>query len=67
MSFLAYWTESHDDFLLLGRRLNQLSIVNSAKHSSQTYRRAGQARKDIAFLVIALHPGHEKDLTSAVT
>ena len=42
MSFLAYWTGSYDDFLLLGRRLHQLSITNSAKHSSQTYRRAGQ-------------------------
>ena len=42
MSFQAYWTESHDDFLLLGRRLYQLSITNSAKHSSQTYSRAAQ-------------------------
>ena len=42
MSFLAYWTGSHDDFLLLGRRLYQLCITNSAKHFSQTYRRAGQ-------------------------
>ena len=42
MSFLAYWTGSHDDFLLLGRRLYQPSITKSAKHSSQTYRRAGQ-------------------------
>ena len=40
--FLVYWTGSHDDFLLLGRRLYQLSITNGAKHSSQTYRRAGQ-------------------------
>ena len=30
MSFLAYWTGSHDVFLLLGRRLYQLSITNSA-------------------------------------
>ena len=42
MSFLAYWTGSYDDFLLLGRRLCQLFITNSAKHSSQTYRIAGQ-------------------------
>ena len=42
MSFLAYWTGCHDDFLLSGRRLYQHSITNSAKLSSQTYRRAGQ-------------------------
>ena len=34
--------ESHDDFLLSGRRLYQLSISNCAKQSSQTYRSAGQ-------------------------
>ena len=38
MSFLAYRTGSHDDFLLLGQRLYQHSITNSAKHSSKTYR-----------------------------
>ena len=42
MSFLAYWTGRHDDFLSSGRMLYQFSITNSAKHSSQTYRRAGQ-------------------------
>ena len=34
MSFLAYWTGRHDDFLLLSQRLYQLSITNSVKHSS---------------------------------
>ena len=42
MSFLAYRTGSHDDFLLLGQRLYQHSITNSAKHSSKTYREARQ-------------------------
>ena len=70
MSFPAYWTGSHDDFLLLGRRLHPLSITNSAKHSSQTYRKAGQrcfGPSSFAFLVIDLHPGHVKDLTSVMT
>ena len=42
MSFLAYRTGSHDDFLLLGQRLSQHFITNSAKHSSKSYRRARQ-------------------------
>ena len=42
MSFLAYRTVSHDDFLFSGRRLYQHSITISAKHLSKTYRRAGQ-------------------------
>ena len=42
MSFLAYRTGCHDDFLLLGQRLYQHSITNSAKHSSKSYRRARQ-------------------------
>ena len=42
MSFLAYRTGSHDDFLFLGQRLQQHSITNSAKHSSKSYRRARQ-------------------------
>ena len=50
MSFLAYWKGCHDDFLL-GRRLYQHSITNSAKLSSQTYRRAGQRCFELLALI----------------
>ena len=38
----GYRMGCHDDFLLLGQRLYQHSITNSAMHSSKTYRRARQ-------------------------
>ena len=51
MSFLAYQTGSHEDFLKSGRRLYQHSITNSAKHSSKTYHRAGQRCFELLTLI----------------
>ena len=54
MSFLAYQTGSQDDILLLGLRLYQHSITNSAKHSSKTYR--GERQRCFRLLAFVSRP-----------
>ena len=65
MSFLAYRTGSHDDFLLLGNLLGNNEYLTQQEEVVMTSRPVDQ--EGHCFLVVDLHPGHVKSLTGMVT